>query len=114
MESTEKEITFKEKLKPLVDIANSTMTSINNMFSNNCGNSDKYKPFKEEIANFEKTIRGTAKQIISTVNHEKFNVEDNNICSPTAYSAIKQYDSRDRSVIDICGAIIIFYNSIKE
>ena len=66
---------------------------------------------EEQIKNWEKQIRGACQQVISMVDMKKFDVTDKMKCSPRAYKTISNYDSRDRSTLDLCAAIIVFKNS---
>ena len=125
----------KEAIKPQVDIANSMIDSLKDAYADNCNNSKELSVMIDQIKNWEKTIRGACQSIVDTVNNKKlFKTNDdgtwvkgengkylawngkqiNKVFSPKAFSWIKDNGSRDRSTLDLCAAIIIFYNSIVE
>lgn len=125
----------KDAIKPQVDIANSMIDSLKDAYADNCNNSKELSVMTDQIKNWEKTIRGACQSIVDTVNNKKLfkTNEDgtwvkgengkylawngkqiNKVFSPKAFSWIKDNGSRDRSTLDLCAAIIIFYNSIVE
>ena len=106
-------ISIKDLIKPQVEIARSVIAAVNNIFENDCNNSYIYKTIAEQISNLEKTIRGSCEQLVSILKTKNFDTTNSNICSPKAYSIIENSDSRDRSLLDLAAAIIIFNNSIK-
>lgn len=101
-------------LAPEVMVANSIITSIYNSFVNNCNNNKKINEYFEQVKNWEKQARGACQQIISIIEASNFDTKNTAICSPKAYKTIVNYNSRDRSAIDLCAAIIIFRNSLKK
>ena len=114
----------RDAIKPQVEIANSVIDSIKSAFSDNCNQTQKYTDMQDQIKNWEKTIRGACEQIISIVESKGLMKKDNGkyiawdgrplnkVCSPAAYKKILQNDNRDRSILDWCAGIIIFYNSL--
>lgn len=123
----------KEAIKPQVDIAVSTINSLKDAYADNCNNAKELSLMVDQIKNWEKTIRGACQSIVNTVNTKKLFKTDergewvkgengkylawngkqmNQVFSPKAFSWIKDNDSRDRSTLDLCAAIIVFYNSI--
>lgn len=100
-----------ELTKPQVEIAKQTVISVNDAFSNI--KTKKYNDMLTQLKNFEKQLRGACQQIIAEVESIKFDTSNNMQCSPKAYSIIKEYDSRDRSVLELISAIIIFHNSLS-
>lgn len=101
-----------ESIKPQADVANAIISSVNSSFQENCNNTKKIKDMEEQIKNWEKQIRGACQQVMSMVDMKKFDVTDKMKCSPRAYKTISNYDSRDRSTLDLCAAIIVFKNSL--
>lgn len=97
-------------IEPQVEIAKQVQKSISNAFDNI--ETKKFKEIKEQIRNFEKQIRGAAQQVIAQTNQISFDTTDTSICSPKAFKTITQYDSRDKSVLDLIAAIIVFSNSL--
>ena len=117
---------MREAIKPQVDVANSTISSIKDAFSDNCNNAKQYTNFEEQIKNWEKTIRGAAQQILSINDNKKFIIRNSEgkyeawdkrpvkkVCDPKSFGVILQNDSRDLDVIKLCAAIILFYNSLQ-
>lgn len=103
---------LKKMIEPQVEIATSVMSSITMAFENL--DSKKYSDIEEQIKSFEKQIKGACQQVISSAEISKFDTSNEKKCSPKAYEKITQYDSRDRSTLDLAAAIIVFNNSIKE
>jgi len=103
----------KDLIKPQVEIANSVVTAVTTIFANNCNQNSLYKTVAEQISNLEKTIRGACEQVVAVVGQSGFNTADVNRCSPKAYNIITNNDSRDRSLIDLAAAIIVFNNSLR-
>lgn len=101
-------------LAPEVMVANSIITSIYNAFTNNCNNNKHMKEYFEQVKNWEKQARGACQQVISIIEACNFDTKNTSICSPKAYKTIVNYNSRDRSAIDLCAAIIVFRNSLKR
>jgi hypothetical protein len=102
------------QLAPEVSVANSVITSIYNSFVNNCDNNKKMKEYFDMVKSWEQQIRGACKQVMSIVEASNFDTTNTAICSPKAYKTLVNYNSRDRSAIDIAAAIIIFRNSLKR
>lgn len=102
------------QLAPEVSIANSVITAIYNSFVNNCDNNKKMKDYFSMVKSWEQQVRGACKQIIAIIEASNFDTTNTAICSPKAYKTIVNYDSRDRSAIDLAAAIIIFRNSLKK
>lgn len=103
---------LKKMIEPQVEIATSVMSSITMAFENL--DSKKYSDIEEQIKSFEKQIKGACQQVISSAEISKFDTSNEKKCSPKAYEKITQYDSRDRSTLDLAAAIIVFNNSIKK
>ena len=123
----------KEAIKPQVDIALSTINSIKDAFSDYCNNARELTTMTDQVKNWEKTIRGACQTIVDTVkNKNLFKTDEkgnwvkgengkylawngkqiNMVFSPKAFSWLKDNGSRDRSTLDLCAAIMVFYNSI--
>lgn len=102
------------QLAPEVSIANSVITAIYNSFVNNCDNSKKMKDYFSMVKSWEQQVRGACKQVMAIIEASNFDTTNTAICSPKAYKTIVNYDSRDRSAIDLAAAIIIFRNSLKK
>lgn len=101
-------------LAPEVMVANSVITAIYNSFTNNCDNRKKMNDYFDQVKNWEKQARGACQQVMSIVEASNFDTTDTANCSPKAYKTIVNYNSRDRSAVDLCAAIIIFRNSLKK
>lgn len=97
-------------MKPQVEVAKQIMISVNDSFSDIT--TKKYKEMLEQIKNFEKQIRGACQQVMSQANQVGFDTTDKTKCSPKAYKTITQYESRDRSILELVAAIIVFSNSL--
>lgn len=102
------------QLAPEVSVANSVITAVYNSFVNNCDNSKKMKDYFSMVKSWEQQVRGACKQVISIIEASNFDTTNTAICSPKAYKTIVNYNSRDRSAIDLAAAIIIFRNSLKR
>ncbi len=102
------------ELAPEVMVANSIITSIYNAFTNNCNNTKKMNEYFDQVKNWEKQARGACQQVMSVIEASNFDTTNTAICSPKAYKTIVNYNSRDRSAIDLCAAIIVFRNSLKR
>ena len=102
------------QLAPEVSVANSVITAIYNSFVNNCDNGKKMKDYFSMVKSWEQQIRGACKQVMSIIEASNFDTTNTAICSPKAYKTIVNYNSRDRSAIDLAAAIIIFRNSLKR
>ncbi len=102
------------QLAPEVSVANSVITAIYNSFVNNCDNNKKMKDYFSMVKSWEQQIRGACKQVMSIIEASNFDTTNTAICSPKAYKTIVNYNSRDRSAIDLAAAIIIFRNSLKR
>lgn len=101
-------------LAPEAMVANSIITAIYNSFINNCDNNKKMNDYFEQVKNWEKQARGACQQIMSIIESSNFDTTNTANCSPKAYKTIVNYNSRDRSAVDLCAAIIIFRNSLKK
>jgi len=101
-------------ISPEVMVANSIITAIYNSFTNNCDNRKKMNEYFDQVKNWEKQARGACQQVMSIVEASNFDTTDTANCSPKAYKTIVNYNSRDRSAVDLCAAIIIFRNSLKK
>lgn len=101
-------------ISPEVMVANSIITAIYNSFTNNCDNRKKMNDYFDQVKNWEKQARGACQQVMSIVEASNFDTTNTANCSPKAYKTIVNYNSRDRSAIDLCAAIIIFRNSLKK
>lgn len=101
-------------ISPQVMIANSIIAAIYNSFINNCDNKKKMNDYFDQVKSWEKQARGACQQVKSIVESSNFDTTDTANCSPKAYKTIVNYDSRDRSAVDLCAAIIIFRNSLKK
>lgn len=101
-------------ISPEVMVANSIITAIYNSFTNNCDNRKKMNEYFDQVKNWEKQARGACQQVMSIVEASNFDTTNTANCSPKAYKTIVNHDSRDRSAIDLCAAIIIFRNSLKK
>lgn len=135
-ETSEENITkeVKEAIKPQVEIATSTINAIKEAFSDNCNNTKELELMVKQITSWEKTIRGACQSIVEIVNNKKLFKTDESgnwvkneegkilawndkpiakVFSPKAYGWIKDVGNRDRSTLDWCAAIIIFYNSLS-
>lgn len=101
-------------ISPQVMIANSIIAAIYNSFINNCDNKKKINDYFDQVKSWEKQARGACQQVMSIVESSNFDTTNTANCSPKAYKTIVNYDSRDRSAVDLCAAIIIFRNSLKK
>lgn len=101
-------------ISPQVMIANSIIVAIYNSFINNCDNKKKMNDYFDQVKSWEKQARGACQQVMSIVESSNFDTTNTANCSPKAYKTIVNYDSRDRSAVDLCAAIIIFRNSLKK
>ena len=101
-------------ISPQVMIANSIIVAIYNSFINNCDNKKKINDYFDQVKSWEKQARGACQQVMSIVESSNFDTTNTANCSPKAYKTIVNYDSRDRSAVDLCAAIIIFRNSLKK
>ena len=101
-------------LAPEAMVANSIITAIYNSFVNNCDNNKKMNEYFDQVKNWEKQARGACQQIMSIIEASNFDTTNIANCSPKAYKTIVNYNSRDRSAVDLCAAIIIFRNSLKK
>lgn len=101
-------------ISPEVMVANSIITAIYNSFTNNCDNRKKMNDYFDQVKNWEKQARGACQQVMSIIEASNFDTTNTANCSPKAYKTIVNYNSRDRSAIDLCAAIIIFRNSLKK
>ena len=97
-------------MKPQVEVARQMIVSINNTFSKIT--TKKYKELLNQLKNFEKQMRGACQQVIDEAESINFDTNNNMICSPKAFSIISEYDSRDRSILELVAAIIVFSNSL--
>lgn len=123
----------KEAIKPQVDVAVSVINSLKDAYADNCNNSKELSNMTDQIKNWEKTIRGACQTVVDTVKNKKLFKTDKNgnwvkgengkylawngkqinqVFSPKAFSWLKDNGSRDRSTLDLCAAIMVFYNSI--
>lgn len=100
-----------ESIKPMIEVAESVMLSVNEAFVDKCGGTKKIVNMEDQIKHWEKQIRGACEQIVTTVETKGF-IIDKTKCSPRAFKKIKNSSSRDLSVIDLCASIIVFYNSL--
>lgn len=101
-------------LAPEAMVANSIITAIYNSFVNDCDNNKKMNEYFDQVKNWEKQARGACQQIMSIIEASNFDTTNTANCSPKAYKTIVNYNSRDRSAVDLCAAIIIFRNSLKH
>lgn len=101
-------------ISPEVMVANSVITAIYNSFTNNCDNRKRMNEYFDQVKNWEKQARGACQQVMSIVEASDFDTTNTANCSPKAYKTIVNYNSRDRSAVDLCAAIIIFRNSLKK
>lgn len=101
----------RQAIEPQVDVANSIISSIKDAFEDNCGRTKKIANMEDQVKNWEKQIRGACQQIVSIVQNKNFMI-DKSVCSPRAFKKINHSDSRDLSSLDLCAAIIVFYNSL--
>ena len=75
---------------------------------------------EDQIKSWENQVHGACEQIIKTVEAKDGSVDrpesivnDSSKCSPRAFNKyIKNYTSRDYSTLNLCAAIIVFYNSL--
>jgi hypothetical protein len=123
----------KDAIKPQVDVASSIINSLKDAYADNCNSSKELSVMTDQIKNWEKTIRGACQTIVDTVKNKKLFKTDadgnwvkgengkylawngkqiNKVFSPKAFSWLKDNGSRDRSTLDLCAAIMVFYNSI--
>ena len=101
-------------ISPEVMVANSIITAIYNSFTNNCDTRKRMNEYFDQVKNWEKQARGACQQVMSIVEASNFDTTNTANCSPKAYKTIVNYNSRDRSAVDLCAAIIIFRNSLKK
>lgn len=109
-----KEDGFKGKIKPEYDVIQGLIDSINQYYKEEIGDLKKYKEFETVRINWEKQARGACEMIVSKANSDHFDTNDPYKCSPLAFAKIANSKSRDLSVLDLCGAVITFYNSISS
>lgn len=116
----------REAIKPQVEIATSTISSIKDAFADNCNNAKTLEIMETQIKNWETTIHGACRTIVSVVEGKGLIKKNENgkyiawdgrelkkVCAPRAYKKIMHEDSRDMSTLDLSAAIIIFYNSLS-
>jgi hypothetical protein len=116
-----------ELIKPQVEIASSTISSIKDAYADNCNNTKELKSMIEQVKNWESTIRGACRTIAATVENKKMIKKNENgkyvawdgrdlkkICSGMAYGRIIDESNRDYSTLDLAAAIIVFYNSLQS
>lgn len=98
-------------IEPQVEVAKSLITSVTEAYKDDCAKTKKFKEMKQQIKNWEKTLRGACQQIQAVVEAKHFDPTPEN-SSPIAYKTIRHSSSRDLSALDLCAAIITFYNSL--
>lgn len=103
---------MKNELKPLVDSAYASMTSLFNSFANSCNGTKKMNDMLEQFKSLEKLLRGTCEQAVVIVQKYNFNTEDNMSCSPKAYKILSDSSSRDTNIEKLVAALTVFYNSL--
>lgn len=101
----------RQAIEPQLEVATSIIESAATAFQNKCDETKRYKQVKEQIKNWEKTLRGACQQIVAVVQAKNFVPEPTN-SSPIAFKTIRECSSRDVSVLDLAAAIITFYNSL--
>lgn len=112
---------IRDAIKPQVTIAQNVMQAISTAYNDNCDQTKKISDMEDQIKSWENQIHGACEQIIKTVEAKDGSVDrpesivnDSSICSPRAFNKyIKNYTSRDYSTLNLCAAIIVFYNSLS-
>ena len=99
-------------IEPQVKTANQIQVSINDAFKEI--KTKRYNDILQQTKNFEKQLRGACSQIVSEVEKLNFDTTNSSECSPKAYKIIANYESRDRSSLDLIAAINVFYNSLHS
>ncbi len=89
------------------------LQSINSSFDKSYNGLRKYKPFDEQFKAWEKQVKGACDSIMNKVKQNAFDPGDINVCSPMAYNVLADSANRDTNMLELCGACIIFYNSLK-
>lgn len=104
---------LRKVIEPERDSIQLVLQSINSSFNKSYNGLRKYKPFDEQFKAWEKQVKGACDSIMNKVKQNAFNPGDNNVCSPMAYNVLADSANRDTNMLELCGACIIFYNSLK-
>ena len=115
-----KKTLIRDAIKPQVVIAQNIIQAISTAYNDNCDQSKRIGDMEDQIKSWENQVHGACEQIIKTVEAKDGSIEapdsivnDSDSCSPRAFNKyIKNYTSRDYSTLDLCAAIITFYNSL--
>lgn len=106
-------VTLKKDILPEKESIELILKSINNSFMNSYNSLRKYANFDEQIKAWQKQVKGVCDSIMTKVQHSGFNTSDTQSCSPMAYNVLADSNNRDIDMLELCGACIIFYNSLK-
>lgn len=112
---------IREEIKPQVEIASSLILTIKSAFDDNLAQTKRMNDAIDQVKSWEKTIHGACEQILQIVeridgslDRPESIVNDSGKCSPKAFNKyIKNYTSRDYSVLELVSAIMVFYNSLS-
>ena len=112
---------IRDAIKPQVEIADALITTIKDAFADNLDQTNRMDDAIEQVQSWEKTIHGACEQILKTVESKDGSIDrpesivnDSGKCSPKAFNKyIKNYTSRDYSVLQLAAAIMVFYNSLN-
>jgi hypothetical protein len=106
-------IALRKVIEPERDSVQLILQSINSSFDKSYNGLRKYKPFAEQFKAWEKQVKGACDSIMNKVKQNAFDPSDTNACSPMAYNVLADSTNRDVNMLELCGACIIFYNSLK-
>lgn len=106
-------LTLRKNITPEKEAIELVLKSINTAFANSYAGLRKYKQFDEQMKAWQKQVKGTCDSIMNKVKQTGFNSADNTVCSPMAYNILSDSTNRDIDMLELCGACIIFYNSLK-
>ena len=115
-----KKTLIRDAIKPQVTIAQNVIQAISTAYNDNCDQTKKMGDMEDHIKSLENQFHGACEQIIKTVEAKDGSVDrpesivnDSSKCSPRAFNKyIKNYTSSDYSTLNLCAAIIVFYNSL--
>lgn len=115
-----KKTLIRDAIKPQVTIAQNVIQAISTAYNDKCDQTKKIGDMEDHIKSWENQVHGACEQIIKTVEAKDGSVDrpesivnDSSKCSPRAFNKyIKNYTSRDYSTLNLCAAIIVFYNSL--
>jgi hypothetical protein len=104
---------LKKIIEPEKNAIQLVLESINSSYINSYNGLRKYKPFDEQFKAWKKQVKGTCDSIMNKVKQNAFDPSDKTACSPMAYNVLADSSNRDIDMLELAGACIIFYNSLK-